>query len=94
MDSHIRDMAVFVALAESGNLKRTANTLGMHTSTVAAAIHIMEARLGTTLLNIGEESCTLTPVGRQYLAICRDFGQRAAFRYQELLQDLAKPPQD
>ncbi len=92
MDSRMRDMAIFMALADTGDLERAARMLDLQAEALAAGLRALEARLGVSLIDTSMRPCALTPSGARYLALCQEFTAGAVFRYHELLEDLARLP--
>ncbi len=63
----LEGVAVFVAVAEAGNLSEAARRLGISPSAVSQAIRRLEERLGTPLFRRSTRSLSLTDVGNDYL---------------------------
>lgn len=73
-DLELRQLRVFVALAEQGSVTAAARTLGLAQSTVSEAIAALERALGTAVLQRqrGTRSGFLTSAGRALLPRARD----------------------
>jgi len=67
MSDRWQEMTVFVRVAESGSLSRTARELKLSQPSVSRIIGNLEARLGTTLLLRTTRSISLTEAGALYL---------------------------
>jgi len=67
MSDRWQEMAVFVRVAESGNLSRAARELKLSQPSVSRIVGTLEARLGTTLLLRTTRSISLTEAGTLYL---------------------------
>lgn len=65
------DLAVFVAVGDTGSFTRAAATLGVSPSAVSHAVRGLETRLGVRLLNRTTRSVAPTPAGEQLLATLR-----------------------
>lgn len=92
MDNRMREMTIFMALAETGDLERAARILDTKPASLAASLQALEMRLGVTLIDMSSSPYALTPPGGHYLALCQEFTAGAASRYHELLGDLARLP--
>jgi DNA-binding transcriptional LysR family regulator len=64
-------MEVLVKAVEGGSLRAAARALGMSAPMAGRHLRTLEARLGTKLLVRTTRRQSLTEVGRQYLATCR-----------------------
>jgi DNA-binding transcriptional LysR family regulator len=67
----VRYLKTFVALAEAGNVTRTAERLDYAPSSVAGHVHALETELGLTLLERSGRGIALTPAGRAFLPEAR-----------------------
>ncbi len=63
----VRYLKTFVALAESGNVTRTAEHLDYAPSSVAAHVHALEDEVGVTLIERSGRGITLTEAGRAFV---------------------------
>jgi DNA-binding transcriptional LysR family regulator len=66
----LQGLLPFTHAVETGSFTRAAERLGVTASAVGKAIALMEARLGTRLLNRTTRSLGLTPEGEAYYAAC------------------------
>jgi DNA-binding transcriptional LysR family regulator len=71
MSDRWQEMAVFVRVAESGNLSRAARELKLSQPSVSRIVGALEARLETTLLLRTTRSISLTEAGSVYLERAR-----------------------
>ncbi|WP_321927718.1 LysR family transcriptional regulator [Paraburkholderia guartelaensis] len=67
-DTPTNEIAVFVAVAQSGSFTRAAEELGSSKSNVGKAVQRLEARLGTRLFQRTTRAVRLTEDGETYLA--------------------------
>jgi len=67
----LREMEVFVAIADLGSFTGASERLGMSTPSVSRAINSLEARLGTQLLARTTRNIRPTHAGLTYLEACR-----------------------
>lgn len=63
----IRDLTIFVTVAKTGSITKTATQLGYVQSNVTARIRHLEAKLGTDLFHRLPRGMTLTPSGETLL---------------------------
>jgi DNA-binding transcriptional LysR family regulator len=66
-DAPINEIAVFVAVAQSGSFTRAAEEIGSSKSNVGKAVQRLEARLGTKLFQRTTRAVRLTEDGETYL---------------------------
>ncbi|HEY1609591.1 MAG TPA: LysR family transcriptional regulator, partial [Paraburkholderia sp.] len=66
-DAPINEIAVFVAVAQSGSFTRAAEDIGSSKSNVGKAVQRLEARLGTKLFQRTTRAVRLTEDGETYL---------------------------
>ena len=66
----LQGLLPFTHAAETGSFTRAAERLGITPSAVGKAIALMEARLGTRLMNRTTRSLGLTPEGEAYYRAC------------------------
>lgn len=71
VDAPINEIAVFVAVAQTGSFTRAAEELGSSKSNVGKAVQRLEARLGTKLLQRTTRAVRLTEDGETYLDAAR-----------------------
>jgi DNA-binding transcriptional LysR family regulator len=67
----LREMEVFVAIADRGSFVGASEKLGMSTPAVSRALNALEARLGAQLLVRTTRSIRPTEAGMSYLDACR-----------------------
>ncbi|PXW24794.1 LysR family transcriptional regulator [Paraburkholderia caballeronis] len=72
VDAPINEIAVFVAVAQSGSFTRAAEELGSSKSNVGKAVQRLEARLGTRLFQRTTRAVRLTEDGETYLGAAQD----------------------
>jgi DNA-binding transcriptional LysR family regulator len=63
----LRDIAVFVQVAEDGDFSAAARTLALTPSTISKSIARLEDHLGRRLLHRSSRSMRLTPEGQSFL---------------------------
>jgi DNA-binding transcriptional LysR family regulator len=68
VDAPVNEIAVFVAVAQSGSFTRAAEELGSSKSNVGKAVQRLEGRLGTKLFQRTTRAVRLTEDGETYLA--------------------------
>jgi DNA-binding transcriptional LysR family regulator len=86
---HVRH---FIAVAESGNMSRAAELLGIAQPALSQSLRRMEEKLGVRLMNRSRRGVTLNPVGQAILDDLREGIARidgAASRAQQISQGLA-----
>jgi DNA-binding transcriptional LysR family regulator len=90
VDAPMAEIAVFVAVAQSGSFTRAAGEIGSSKSNVGKAVQRLEARLGTRLFQRTTRAVRLTEDGETYLlaaqqALCglREAEQQLASRRSE-----------
>jgi DNA-binding transcriptional LysR family regulator len=71
MSDRWQEMAVFVRVADTGNLSRAAREMKLSQPSVTRIVGTLEARLGTTLLLRTTRSISLTDAGTLYLERAR-----------------------
>lgn len=71
MSDRWQEMAVFVRVADTGNLSRAARELNLSQPSVTRIVGTLEARLGTKLLLRTTRSMSLTDAGTLYLERAR-----------------------
>src|ERR1700729_4308281 len=71
VDAPINEIAVFVAVAQSGSFTRAAEEIGSSKSNVGKAVQRLEARLGTRLFQRTTRAVRLTEDGETYLDAAR-----------------------
>ena len=68
--SQTQDLAFFHLLARQGSLVATAREMGVTPPAVSKRLSVLEARLGTRLVNRTTRSMSLTPEGEFYFFSC------------------------
>jgi len=72
VDTPMAEIAVFVAVAQTGSFTRAAEDLGSSKSNVGKAVQRLETRLGTKLFQRTTRAVRLTEDGETYLAAAQD----------------------
>ncbi len=67
----IRDIAIFIAVAQNASFTRAAEQLGASKSNVGKAVQRLEGRLGTRLFQRTTRTVRLTEGGETYLEAAR-----------------------
>ena len=67
MIDHLRALAIFAKVAESGSFRGAARTLGLSPSVVSQQVSALEARLGVALIYRSTRKLSLTPDGESLL---------------------------
>ncbi|MDR6262512.1 DNA-binding transcriptional LysR family regulator [Klebsiella sp. SORGH_AS 826] len=75
------EIAIFVAVVESGSFSRAAEQLGQANSAVSRAVKKLESKLGVSLLNRTTRQLSLTEEGERYFR-----------RMQVVLQEICRQP--
>ncbi|ELF2144291.1 LysR family transcriptional regulator [Salmonella enterica] len=78
MKATSEELAIFVAVVESGSFSRAAEQLGQANSAVSRAVKKLEMKLGVSLLNRTTRQLSLTEEGERYFR-----------RVQQILQEMA-----
>jgi LysR family carnitine catabolism transcriptional activator len=71
MSVTLRQLAAFVAVAESGHFTRAANTLKLSQSTVSALVRDLENNLGLRLFDRHTRMLRLTDAGKQMMPVAK-----------------------
>ena len=87
----LRDLALFVTVAQTRNFTRAAAAIGMPTSTLSRRIAGLEASLGVKLLNRTTRAVELTEAGTAYLARCEAIVDAAREAHQHVRGLLDEP---
>ena len=61
-----KDLQIFLTLADTGNLTRTAEKLYLAQPTLSKRLQNMESELGATLFLRSKQGVTLTPAGERH----------------------------
>jgi len=83
----LRELRVFITLAEELHFSNTAMKLGLTPSRVSQSVRALESKLGGQLVHRTSRRVTLTPLGTRFL-------EEAGGRYRELLAVLERTCQD
>lgn len=67
---YLRDISLFVAVAELGSFTKAATRLGIPVSSLSRRVAALESAIGLRLLNRNTRSLSLTEAGQLYLARC------------------------
>lgn len=84
---NLGQLEVFVAIVNSGSLKKAAETIGITHSAVSYSLSKFEAELGVTLLERGRQGITLTRIGEIVLEHARNILGEAEIIRQEANRD-------
>lgn len=87
----LRDMALFVQVADMKSFSRAAEALGMAASSLSRRIGALEQGIGARLLNRSTRRLELTPAGEQYLSRCRRVIDEARLAHEDLRGDAQTP---
>ena len=74
---YLRDLALFVAVAEAKSFTKAATRLGVPTSTLSRRIAELEASLGLQLLHRNTRAVELTEAGKLYFSRCQAIVEEA-----------------
>lgn len=85
------EIAIFVAVVESGSFSRAAEQLGQANSAVSRAVKKLESKLGVSLLNRTTRQLSLTEEGERYFRRMQVVLQEMAAAENELLESRATP---
>lgn len=80
------EIAIFVAVVESGSFSRAAEQLGQANSAVSRAVKKLESKLGVSLLNRTTRQLSLTEEGERYFRRMQVVLQEMAAAENELLE--------
>ena len=89
---HLRDLALFVAVAEAKSFTRAAAQLGVPTSTLSRRIAELEVSMGLRLLSRSTRQVELTEAGSLYLSLGEGIVAAAREAHQKV-RGLAEKPQ-
>ena len=81
---HLRDLALFVAIAEARSFTKAAARLAMPTSTLSRRLAELEASLGLKLLNRNTRTVELTEAGSFYLTRCAPIVEAAREAHEQV----------
>ena len=85
------EIAIFVAVVESGSFSRAAEQLGLANSAVSRAVKKLESKLGVSLLNRTTRQLSLTEEGERYFRRMQVVLQEMAAAENELLDTRNTP---
>ena len=85
------EIAIFVAVVESGSFSRAAEQLGQANSAVSRAVKKLESKLGVSLLNRTTRQLSLTEEGDRYFRRMQVVLQEMAAAENELLESRTTP---
>ena len=85
------EIAIFVAVVESGSFSRAAEQLGQPNSTISRAVKKLESKLGVSLLNRTTRQLNLTEEGERYFRRMQVVLQEMAAAENELLETRTTP---
>jgi DNA-binding transcriptional LysR family regulator len=91
VDAPINEIAVFVAVAQSGSFTRAAEEIGSSKSNVGKAVQRLEARLGSQLFQRTTRAVRLTEDGETYLRAAQDALEGLREAEQQLASRRAEP---
>jgi DNA-binding transcriptional LysR family regulator len=80
------EIAIFVAVVESGSFSRAAEQLGQANSAVSRAVKKLESKLGVSLLNRTTRQLSLTEEGERYFRRMQGVLQEMAAAENELME--------
>ena len=89
--AELRDIALFVAVADGGSFTQAARRVGLPTSTLSWRIGDFERRLGIKLFNRTTRRVELTPAGAIYLDRCRRVADDARAVTREMKAEATVP---
>lgn len=85
------EIAIFVAVVESGSFSRAAEQLGQANSAVSRAVKKLESKLGVSLLNRTTRQLSLTEEGERYFRRMQVVLQEMAAAENDLLETRTTP---
>ncbi|MEL0554198.1 DNA-binding transcriptional regulator YafC [Raoultella lignicola] len=85
------EIAIFIAVVESGSFSRAAEQLGHANSAVSRAVKKLESKLGVSLLNRTTRQLSLTEEGERYFRRMQVVLQEMAAAENELLETRTTP---
>ena len=85
------EIAIFIAVVESGSFSRAAEQLGQANSAVSRAVKKLESKLGVSLLNRTTRQLNLTEEGERYFRRMQIVLQEMAAAENELLETRTTP---
>lgn len=91
MKATSEELAIFVAVVESGSFSRAAEQLSLANSAVSRAIKKLEMKLGVSLLNRTTRQLSLTEEGERYFRRVQQILQEMAAAENELMESRQTP---
>jgi DNA-binding transcriptional LysR family regulator len=91
MKATSEEIAIFVAVVESGSFSRAAEQLGQANSAVSRAVKKLESKLGVSLLNRTTRQLSLTEEGERYFRRMQVVLQEMAAAENELMETRNTP---
>ncbi len=91
VDAPINEIAVFVAVAQTGSFTRAAEEIGSSKSNVGKAVQRLEARLGSQLFQRTTRAVRLTEDGETYLLAAQEALESLREAEQQLASRRAEP---
>lgn len=91
MKATSEELAIFVAVVESGSFSRAAEQLGQANSAVSRAVKKLELKLGVSLLNRTTRQLSLTEEGERYFRRVQQILQEMAAAENELMETRQTP---
>ncbi|MDX6019100.1 DNA-binding transcriptional regulator YafC [Scandinavium sp. V105_16] len=85
------EIAIFIAVVESGSFSRAAELLGQANSAVSRAVKKLESKLGVSLLNRTTRQLSLTEEGERYFRRMQGVLQEMAAAENELMETRHTP---
>ncbi|WP_039055388.1 DNA-binding transcriptional regulator YafC [Enterobacter sp. Bisph1] len=91
MKTTSEELAIFVAVVESGSFSRAAERLGQANSAISRAVKKLENKLGVNLLNRTTRQLSLTEEGERYFRRVQSVLQEMAAAETEVIETKATP---
>lgn len=91
MKATSEELAIFVAVVESGSFSRAAEQLGQANSAVSRAVKKLEMKLGVSLLNRTTRQLSLTEEGERYFRNVQQILQAMAAAENEVMESKQTP---
>lgn len=85
MKDYLRDMALFVEIAQAGTFSKASTATGVPISTLSRRLSEFEKRLGFQLIKRSTRKLELTELGAQYFAECERLVAEASAAHERLL---------
>lgn len=91
MKTTSEELAIFVAVVESGSFSRAAERLGQANSAISRAVKKLENKLGVNLLNRTTRQLSLTEEGERYFRRVQNILQEMAAAETEVMETKSTP---